>query len=99
MNPRRATINAMRKRVGVVGLLSNENIGDYLLVESAKFLLRKHSPGISLHDVDVDPRDPRLFQGRRRINVYLHVLLLRNRSLVFSIIRFRRFQYLYEYFM
>ncbi|MBH0116139.1 polysaccharide pyruvyl transferase family protein [Salinibacterium sp. NG253] len=94
-----ATIKTIRKRVGVVGLFSNENIGDYLLVESAKFLLKKHSPDISLQDVDVDPRDPLIFQGRRRINLYLHVLLLRNRKMVFSIIRLRTFQYFYEYFM
>lgn len=89
----------MRRRIGVVGLFSNENIGDYLLVESAKFLLKKHSPDISLHDVDVDPRDPAVFQGRRRMNLFVHVLMLRYRKTIFSVIRLRRFQYFYEYFM
>jgi polysaccharide pyruvyl transferase WcaK-like protein len=86
-------------KIGVVGLYSNENIGDYLLVESAKFLLKKHSPDISLRDIDVDPRDPRVFGGRRKINFFIFEVLSRYKRPIFSVIRSSHFQYHYEYFL
>src|SRR5690554_5689261 len=96
---RRLTSTMASKRVGVVGLYSNENVGDYLLVESAKFLLKKHLPDISLQDVDVDPRGPGVYEGRRRVNLYMHDVLMQYRKVVFSVIRLRRFQYAYDYFL
>lgn len=85
-------------KIGVVGLYSNENIGDYLLVESAKFLLKKHSPDVSLRDIDVDPRDVEIFSGKRLINIRVFDILSRYKNLVFSVVRIPALQYYYEYF-
>lgn len=85
-------------KIGVVGLYSNKNIGDYLLVESAKFLLKKHSPDVALKDVDVDPRDLVIFSGRRKVNLKLFEALTRSKKLIFPVLRMPAFQYYYEYF-
>ena len=37
--------------------MTNENVGDYLLVEASKYLLRAHDPDTVLVDIDVDPRN------------------------------------------
>lgn len=87
----------MGKKVGVLGLTSNENIGDYLLVESAKFLLTKHSVDTTIVDIDVDPRDVGVYSGRHKINLKLFEILNRHEKAIFSIIRYKRFQYYYQY--
>jgi polysaccharide pyruvyl transferase WcaK-like protein len=86
-------------KIGVVGLFSNKNIGDYLLVESAKFLLKKQSPDIALKDVDVDPRNPAIWSGRRKINLKIHSIMSHYKNAVFKIIIFPTMRYYYEYFM
>ncbi len=88
----------MSKRIGVVGLTSNENIGDYLLVESAKFLLTKHSIDITVLDVDVDPRDESIYRGKRKLNLKLFELMTRYQKPAFFFLRFGIFRYYYQYF-
>ncbi len=85
-------------KIGVVGLYSNENIGDYLLVESAKFLLKKHSSDIALKDIDVDPRDVDIYSGRRKINLRLFDVLDRYKKPLFTVVRIPLLRYWYEYF-
>lgn len=86
-------------KIGVVGLFSNKNIGDYLLVDSAKFLVKKHSPDVALADVDVDPRDLAIFSGRHKINYLVFSVLSRYKKAVFSVVRIPALQYYYEYYM
>ncbi|WP_336660581.1 polysaccharide pyruvyl transferase family protein [Leucobacter sp. USHLN153] len=87
----------MRRTVGVVGLTTNGNVGDYLLVESAKFLLRSHDPDVLLVDIDVDPRGPGVFTGRRKLNFLFADVLKRTERAVLSIFRGTRNLYYFNY--
>lgn len=88
----------MSKKIAILGLTSNENIGDYLLVESAKFLVTKIQPEARLTDIDVDPRDLDIYSGRRMINLKLFEILTRYEKAVFAVIGSQRLRYYYQYF-
>lgn len=86
----------MRNTVGVVGLTTNENVGDYLLVESAKFLLRSHDPDTLLVDIDVDPRSEEIRSGRQRITHRVSSIMRTLRRPVLTVFRGPRFAYWYD---
>lgn len=86
----------MSKKIGLIGLTSNKNIGDYLLAESTKFLIKKHSADTSFIDIDVDPRDEGVYKGRRKINLRLFEVLSRYDKSFHNIVRIPLFQYYYQ---
>lgn len=85
----------MKRTIGVVGLLTNENVGDYLLVEATKFLLRSHDPDTLLVDIDVDPQNAGA--GMRRLNVRAAAIMKVFRRPILAILRGPRIAYLYNY--
>ena len=87
----------MRRTVGVVGLTTNANVGDYLLVESAKFLLRSHDPDTVLVDIDVDPRGAGVFVGKRKLNFRAADLLKRAERPILAVFRGKRSLYYLNY--
>lgn len=87
----------MQKRIGLVGLTSNKNIGDYMLAESTKFLLNKHSPDMLFLDIDVDPRSESTYRGLRKINLKVFDVLNRYDKFAFKIYRSKYVHYLYQY--
>lgn len=87
----------MRKTIGVVGLLSNENVGDYLLVDATKFLLRRHDPDLLLIDIDAEPYDDASFPGRRRLNLRASDLLRRFEGPLARLLPGSRLSYRYSY--
>lgn len=86
----------MNRTIGVVGLTSNENVGDYLLVEATKHLLRTHDPDLMLVDIDADPYDPAVYSGRRRVNLRLFEILNQFDRPVSSLLRNPRLVYGYR---
>ncbi|CAN7211651.1 polysaccharide pyruvyl transferase family protein [Microbacterium sp. LjRoot45] len=86
----------MRRTIGVVGLMTNENVGDYLLVEATKYLLRTHDPDTILVDIDVDPAQARAHSGLRRVNYRVASIMKVFERPVLSLVRSRRFAYLYQ---
>lgn len=91
------TNSSMRKTIGVVGLTTNANVGDYLLVESAKYLLRTHDPDTVLVDIDVDPRDKSIQAGKRRLNFRVAEIMGAFQRPILSILRGSRIAYAYNY--
>ncbi|WP_166997900.1 polysaccharide pyruvyl transferase family protein [Paramicrobacterium fandaimingii] len=87
----------MRRRIGVVGLTTNENIGDYLLVEATKYLLRTHDPDTVLVDIDVDPRDSGVRSGIRRVNFRVAEIMKAFERPILSVLRGSRMAYFYNY--
>ncbi|WEG07893.1 polysaccharide pyruvyl transferase family protein [Microbacterium horticulturae] len=87
----------MRRTLGVVGLLTNENVGDYLLVEASKYLLRSHDPDTLLVDIDVDPQTKGVRSGRRRINFRVAAIMKVFERPIRSILRDPRIAYYYNY--
>lgn len=90
-------ILGMRSTVGIVGLTTNENVGDYLLVESAKYLLRTHDPDTLIVDIDVDPRQSQVGVGVRTLNYRVAELMKAFERPILSVLRGPRFAYLYNY--
>lgn len=88
----------MEKRIGVVGLTSNRNIGDYLLVEACSFLLENANTPIELVQIDADPQDQQSYTGLRRVNLRIFKTLRRRSTQTFAVIRSEHFQYAYRYF-
>ena len=86
----------MRRTIGVVGLLTNENVGDYLLVEATKHLLRTHDPDTMLVDIDVDPMDAGVRSGMRRLNFRIAAIMKVFQRPVLSVVRSPRFGYAYH---
>lgn len=86
----------MRRTIGVVGLTTNENVGDYLLVEAAKYLLRTHDPDLMLVDVDVDPRGKAVRQGIRRFNFRAAEIMADFQRPILSVLRGPKAEYLYN---
>lgn len=86
----------MRRTIGVVGLLTNENVGDYLLVEATKHLLRRHDPDTLLVDIDVDPMDASVRSGMRRLNFRIAAIMKVFQRPVLSVVRSPRFAYAYH---
>lgn len=87
----------MRRTIGVVGLLTNENVGDYLLVEASKHLLRAHDPDTMLVDIDVDPKNESVRSGMRRLNFRVAAIMKAFERPVLSLVRSPRLAYLYQY--
>jgi polysaccharide pyruvyl transferase WcaK-like protein len=87
----------MRRTIGVVGLLTNENVGDYLLVEASKHLLRAHDPDTMLVDIDVDPKNESVRSGMRRLNFRVAAIMKAFEGPVLSLVRSPRLAYLYQY--
>ncbi|BDV30043.1 polysaccharide pyruvyl transferase family protein [Microbacterium terricola] len=87
----------MRRTIGVVGLLTNENVGDYLLVEASKFLLRTHDPDTMLVDIDVDPSDEGVRSGMRRVNFRAAAVMKVFQRPILSVFRGQRIAYRYNY--
>ena len=85
----------MRKTIGVVGLTTNANVGDYLLVEAAKYLLRAHDPDTILVDIDVDPRGRAVRAGKRGINFKVSEIMGAFQAPILSVFRGPRAEYLY----
>lgn len=88
---------AMRRTIGIVGLMSNENVGDYLLVEATKYLLRSHDPDAVLVDIDVDPRKESIRSGVRRLNFRIAAIMKVFERPVLAVLRSRRISYAYSY--
>lgn len=88
----------MKKTIGVVGLTSNENIGDYLLVEATKYLIRDYNPDVAFVDIDIDPREPRVYRGNKKIHLKIFEALNRFEKPLLKLIPFKRFAYHYRYF-
>lgn len=88
----------MTKRIGVLGLTSNRNIGDYLLVEATTHLLGQLHEKLEITVIDADPTPTSSYNGRRRLNLKLFRFLRRRSSLIFKFIRNERFQYYYRYY-
>lgn len=86
----------MRRTIGVVGLTTNENIGDYLLVEASKYLLRTHDPDLVLVDIDVDPRKDSIRSRKRRLNFRAAQILKAFERPILSILRGSRAAYFYN---
>ena len=86
-------------QVGVVGLFSNLNIGDYLLVETAKFLVLKEVPDARIRDVDVDPRSAEAYPGRRRLHLLGFRLLARGKNTAMRVLLLPILQYWYMYLL
>ncbi|WP_293696163.1 polysaccharide pyruvyl transferase family protein [uncultured Agrococcus sp.] len=86
----------MRRRIGVVGLTSNENVGDYLLVEASKYLLRTHDPDTVLVDIDVDPRKESIRPNRRRLNFRMAAIMKAFERPILSVLRSSRIAYFYN---
>ncbi|HIY64803.1 MAG TPA: polysaccharide pyruvyl transferase family protein [Candidatus Agrococcus pullicola] len=86
----------MRRTIGVVGLTTNENVGDYLLVEASKYLLRTHDPDTVLVDIDVDPRNKQVRSGRRRLNFRVAEIMKAFERPVLSVFRGPRMTYYYN---
>lgn len=87
----------MRRTIGVVGLMTNENVGDYLLVEATKFLLRSHDPDTLLVDIDVDPQNGTVRSGLRRLNFRAAAIMKVFERPVLSMLRSPRLAYAYRY--
>ncbi|GAA5039094.1 polysaccharide pyruvyl transferase family protein [Microbacterium fluvii] len=86
----------MRTTIGVVGLLTNENVGDYLLVEASKYLLRAHDPDTVLVDIDVDPQNASVRSGVRRLNFRAAAVMKAFQRPVLALVRNDRFAYHYN---
>ena len=87
----------MSLKVGVLGLTSNSNIGDYLLAEATKYLLKQYSETLVIVDIDLDPRGPSTHPGLKALNLKIYNAMRVLQPTVFAIFRSRRFQYLYQY--
>jgi polysaccharide pyruvyl transferase WcaK-like protein len=87
----------VRLTIGVLGLSSNGNIGDYLLVDATKYLLEKTAKDITLLDIDVDPRQPGHFRGVRRINRRMYRFMRNHEDLFFRIVKSPVIRYAYQY--
>lgn len=77
--------------------MTNENVGDYLLVEATKYLVRTDDPDTLFVDIDVDPMDASVRSGRRRLNFRLAAIMKVFQRPVLSVIRNQRVAYLYNY--
>lgn len=87
----------MTLKIGVLGLTSNKNIGDYLLAEATKYLLKEYSEKLIIVDIDIDPRGPDSHPGIRKLNLKLYNGMRVLQPFLFSILRSRYLQYLYQY--
>ncbi|MFT4230606.1 MAG: polysaccharide pyruvyl transferase family protein [Microbacterium sp.] len=87
----------MRRTIGVVGLLTNENVGDYLLVEATKHLLRTHDPDTVLVDIDADPSRESVRSRTRRLNRRAAAVLKAFERPILSVLRGQRVAYCYRY--
>lgn len=76
--------------------MTNENVGDYLLVEASKYLLRTHDPDIVLVDIDVDPKNDSIRSGMRRLNYRAAAVMKVFQRPVLSVLRGRRAAYHYN---
>ncbi len=87
----------MTLKVAVLGLTSNKNIGDYLLVESTKYLLRDYSENLVIKEVDVDPRDPAVYGRLAIVGLKFYSAMRLAESALFKVIKSPYLRYLYQY--
>jgi polysaccharide pyruvyl transferase WcaK-like protein len=87
----------MSLKIGVLGLTSNSNIGDYLLAEATKYLLKQYSETLVIVGIDLDPRGPNTHPGLKALNLKLYNGMRVLQPLVFALIRSKYLQYLYQY--
>lgn len=87
----------MSKRIGVLGLSSNKNIGDYLLVEATRHLLARLNEDIELVDIDIDPRARHHYRGVNKIRRKLFTILRNAEPHVFATVRSPRARYAYQW--
>lgn len=76
--------------------MTNENVGDYLLVEATKHLLRTHDPDTELVDIDVDPKNEGVRTGMRRVNFRAAAIMKVFERPVLSLLRSPRLAYAYH---
>jgi polysaccharide pyruvyl transferase WcaK-like protein len=76
--------------------MTNENVGDYLLVEASKYLLRSHDPDTVLVDIDVDPQNSSVRSGMRRLNFRVAAIMKVFERPVLSVLRSPRLAYAYK---
>jgi polysaccharide pyruvyl transferase WcaK-like protein len=87
----------MRKRIGIIGLTSNQNIGDYLLVEATKSLVTNLSEHDILLEIDIDPRAVSYYRGRTALYRKIYNRMLKLEPAVFRVVRSQHLRYLYQY--
>ncbi|MFT4221268.1 MAG: polysaccharide pyruvyl transferase family protein [Microbacterium sp.] len=87
----------MKRTIGVVGLLTNENVGDYLLVEASKHLLRTHDPDTVLVDIDADPSGASISSRLHRLCFRAARVMKAFERPVLSVLRGQRAAYHYNY--
>jgi polysaccharide pyruvyl transferase WcaK-like protein len=87
----------MSLKIGVLGLTSNRNIGDYLLAEATKYLLKQYSETLVIVDIDLDPRGFNTHPGLKALNLKIYNGMRVLQPLVFALIQSRYLQYLYQY--
>jgi len=88
----------MSLKIGVLGLTSNQNIGDYLLSEATKYLVKQYSETIVLVDIDLDPRGKVAYPGLKAVNLKVYNGMRALQPMIFSIVKSKSARYLYEYF-
>jgi len=76
--------------------MTNENVGDYLLVEATKYLLRTHDPDTVLVDIDVDPKNESVRTGMRRLNFRAAAIMKVFERPILSLLRSPRLAYAYH---
>jgi polysaccharide pyruvyl transferase WcaK-like protein len=76
--------------------MTNENVGDYLLVEASKYLLRSHDPDTVLVDIDVDPQNSSVRSGMRRLNFRAAAIMKVFERPILSVLRSTRLAYYYK---
>ncbi len=86
----------MAKKIGVIGLSSNTNVGDYLLVETTKFLLKNISQSSTFIDIDIHPIAQDSYRGSKKINFMVYKFMRRSEPKVFKIIRNQHLRYFYQ---
>lgn len=65
------------KTIGLVGLYSIDNMGDLVICETSRFLMRKYAKEFDIVDVDAVPRQLSSYPGIRKINLFLAAFLTR----------------------
>jgi polysaccharide pyruvyl transferase WcaK-like protein len=65
------------KTIGLVGLYSIDNMGDLVICETSRFLMRKYAEEFDIIDVDAVPRQLSSYPSIRKINLLLAAFLTR----------------------
>ncbi len=65
------------KKIGLVGLYSIDNMGDLVICESSRFLLKDYADRVEIVDVDAAPRGLSSYPGIRKLNLLVAAFLTR----------------------